>query len=542
MVWRAEDPQGAESKKIKHLIVPYTRGLGLDLGCGPWKAWPHFIGVDNFDEWAGFEWRPDVPADCTNLSMFADASLNFVFSSHLLEHIENTEKTLREWWRVIRPDGHLVLYLPHKDFYPNIGEEGSNPDHKHDFLPADIVAIMERVGGWDLVENQDRNGGTEYSFLQVYRKTKGNKHAYPCRMRNPKQKPRCLVIRYGGFGDMIQASSVLPGLKEEGYHIVFNTTPRGHDVIRHDPHVDEFMIQDVDQVPNEELTEYWKALGPEYDRVINLCETIEGTLLAIPGRRNHSMSKRARHVLMDINYLEFTHAVADVPPPYRPHFYATAAERKEAADFRKKIGGAPVIVWTLTGSSIHKAWPWSGDVAAWLVEHTDARILYEGGRDTQVLEIAIAQALVKHFLDIDYEESHPMKLSELLARLKAHFGGNRIFCFSGRRTIRESMAFIDQADMMVGPETGMLNAASMMSVPKVVMLSHSSKVNLTRDWVNTTTIEPVGVDCYPCHRLHYDRAFCPEDEPTGAAACAASIRPERVFKAIMEQLSLRKVA
>ena len=47
MAWRLEDPQGNEAAKIKYEIVPYTRGQGLDIGCGPFKAFPHFIGVDN---------------------------------------------------------------------------------------------------------------------------------------------------------------------------------------------------------------------------------------------------------------------------------------------------------------------------------------------------------------------------------------------------------------------------------------------------------------------------------------------------------------
>ena len=541
MTWNIEDPQGNEAGKIRHVVVPYTRGHGLDLGCGPFKAWPHFISVDNHDEWGDLDWRPDIEGDCTDLAMFADGGLDFVFSSHLLEHLDDTEAALREWWRVIRPGGHLVLYLPHKDFYPNIGEKGANPDHRHDFTLMDTEAIMRRIGGWDLVEEQYRNKRTEYSFLQVFRKMKGAKHQYSCKVRNPKNKPTCLVIRYGAFGDLIQASSVLPGLKAQGYHITMSTTPQGHEIVAHDPHIDEFSIQDKEQVPNEQLGDYWEALGQEYDKVINLSESVEGTLLGIPGRRTHAMPHAARHVLMDVNYMDFVHALAGVPPPHKPHFYATGVERNKAAAFRRKLGSTPVVVWTLTGSSIHKAWPWAGDVAAWLMEHTDVRILYEGNAATQMLEIGIVQTLVKHFLEIDHEESHNMKLSELLLRLKEHFGGvNRLLCMSGARTIRESMAFIEHADLLVGPETGMLNAASMLPVPKVVMLSHSSHFNLTRDWVNTTALESRGCPESPCHRMHYTREFCPEDEETGASLCAAALKPETVFEAIVSGLGLQK--
>src|SRR3990172_4492755 len=178
-MWRIDDPQGAEVGKVKYDVVPYVRGRLLDIGAGPYRIFPYAITVDNLHHASAFGWnyKPDVIADASNLSMFATESFDSVFSSHTLEHVENTEKHLKEWWRVIKNKGYLVLYLPHKDLYPNIGQEGSNPDHKHDFLPEDITNIMKKFGCWDLVINEKRDndfgpGSTlnEYSFLQVYQK------------------------------------------------------------------------------------------------------------------------------------------------------------------------------------------------------------------------------------------------------------------------------------------------------------------------------------------------------------------------------------
>jgi SAM-dependent methyltransferase len=145
MVWKIDDPQGSESMKMLWELVPYTRGRGLDLGCGPSKTFPHFIGVDNHKDTYlfGVQMKPDVVCDITKLDVFGSASMDFVFSSHALEHIKDHAAALKEWWRVIKPGGHLCLYLPHKNFYPNIGQEGANPDHVHDFLPQDIVDAMK---------------------------------------------------------------------------------------------------------------------------------------------------------------------------------------------------------------------------------------------------------------------------------------------------------------------------------------------------------------------------------------------------------------
>src|SRR6185437_2278471 len=161
MTWRAEDPEGYESSKIASLAVPYLQGKCLDLGCGLDVVWPSVIGVDNGDHFG--ERSAGIKCDVTNLSLFSSGSMDAVFSSHVLEHFEREDvpTILGEWWRVIRKGGFLVLYLPHKDLYPNIGEPGSNPTHKWDILPEDIIDIMKGVGSWTMKENEVRSGTNE---------------------------------------------------------------------------------------------------------------------------------------------------------------------------------------------------------------------------------------------------------------------------------------------------------------------------------------------------------------------------------------------
>lgn len=172
MVWRAEDPPGHETAKICWEIPKYTRGKGLEIGCGSQKTYPHFIGVDNGRDTVlfGQKINPDIRTEAEDLSMFASQSMDFVFSSHTLEHVDEDLTALKEWWRVLKPKGYLTLYLPHKSFYPNVGQPGANQDHRRDYLPDDVIGLMKQVGSWDLVENQERNEDREYSFLQVYKK------------------------------------------------------------------------------------------------------------------------------------------------------------------------------------------------------------------------------------------------------------------------------------------------------------------------------------------------------------------------------------
>lgn len=178
-MWRAEDSQGRESAKVRFDLVPYMRGRVLDLGCGQEKVYPIVVGIDNRIDAKlfGIEVKPDIAVDtCERMPLFGDACADTVFSSHLLEHISDFEGALTEWWRLIRPGGHLILYLPNNEDavadggYPKMGEPGANPDHKWDVSYRRLVDAMKRVGSWDLVQYEKRSDGQEYSLLFVFKK------------------------------------------------------------------------------------------------------------------------------------------------------------------------------------------------------------------------------------------------------------------------------------------------------------------------------------------------------------------------------------
>lgn len=513
MTWRIDDPQGNEAAKIKYDIVPYTRGRGLDLGCGPFKAFPHFIGVDNGHHW-GNEGVDVSVKTCENLELFASDSMDFVFSSHLLEHLENPPEALVEWMRVIKPGGHLVLYLPHAEFYPQVGEPGANPDHKVNLWPEELIKCMKAVcPGWDLLINEDRNydrgpgvAGNEYSFFQVYQKREDGK----C-LESWKDKPRPIkkaaVVRYGGFGDMIQASSVLPGLKAQGFHITFFTTPRGYDILSSNTYIDEFVIQDTDQVPNAELSNFWYVQSQKYDRFVNLSESVEGSLLAMPGRAAHRWNHATRHKHLNVNYLEITHDLAEVPitkdSPPEAHFYPTVDEITWAADERETMGKI-VIAWSLAGSSVHKVWP-----------HLDAVIARVLSTEKDVDFVLMGDPLCE-LLEQGWEKEP------------------RVHLRSGKWSIRESLTFcLAQAEVVIGSETGVLNAVGMEEVQKIITLSHSSHENLTKYWKNTTVLEP-KTDCYPCHMMHYNFNFCRRDAETGTAQCQSDITIDEMYRAVRD--------
>ncbi len=108
----------------------------------------------------------------------------------------------------------------------------------------------------------------------------------------------------------------------------------------------------------------------------------------------------------------------------------------------------------------------------------------------------------------------------------------RVVCLSGKINIRDTLTLAKLVDVVIGCETGVLNAVAFEDNRKVVLLSHSSHENLTKHWKNSISLAPEGLSCYPCHRLHYTREFCNEDKETGAAMCQKLIPPADIYAAV----------
>lgn len=83
----------------------YCQGLGIDIGCGKDPITPNCVQWDRQDGDAHFMQNVD------------DNTYDFVYSSHCLEHLSNPGLALVNWFRILKPGGYLILFLPHRDLY-----------------------------------------------------------------------------------------------------------------------------------------------------------------------------------------------------------------------------------------------------------------------------------------------------------------------------------------------------------------------------------------------------------------------------------------
>ena len=109
----------------------YFVGSGLDVGGkpDPLKLYAElFCRIGQVRTWD----RED--GDAQYLAGVPDEAYDFVHASHCLEHLVDPAQGLRNWFRVLRPGGHLVVTVPDEDLY----EQGRfpstfNADHKWTF-------------------------------------------------------------------------------------------------------------------------------------------------------------------------------------------------------------------------------------------------------------------------------------------------------------------------------------------------------------------------------------------------------------------------
>lgn len=125
--------------------IPFAKkfctGVGYDIGCNRLEwAFPgaQAIDLEFTDEW-----------DAYNLP---DGEVDYIFSSHCLEHLPNWVDALNYWTSKLKVGGVLFLYLPH--YSQEYWRPWNNRKHIHCFLPEIIVDYMHDKGYKNIFNSQ----------------------------------------------------------------------------------------------------------------------------------------------------------------------------------------------------------------------------------------------------------------------------------------------------------------------------------------------------------------------------------------------------
>lgn len=112
----------------------YFVGNGIDIGGGTdslifySELFPLISGIAIYDIDSG---------DAQDLANVPDNEFDFCFSSHCLEHVNDPVTALRNWVRVCKPGGHIIVIVPDEDLYEQgVWPSTFNADHRCTFTLA----------------------------------------------------------------------------------------------------------------------------------------------------------------------------------------------------------------------------------------------------------------------------------------------------------------------------------------------------------------------------------------------------------------------
>ena len=111
----------------------YIKGQGIDIGCGRIDT---FDGIDTISMTDCIHHDKD-DCDATTMEIYADNTFDYVYASHVLEHLDDPITAIQNWYRICKPGGHIIMSIPHRDLYERKKTLPSrwNLDHRYFYLP-----------------------------------------------------------------------------------------------------------------------------------------------------------------------------------------------------------------------------------------------------------------------------------------------------------------------------------------------------------------------------------------------------------------------
>jgi SAM-dependent methyltransferase len=138
-----------------NFINHYFVGDGIDIGSGPDSLAQY---GEQFPRMASLRaWDLD-DGDAQFMKGVDDNTYDFAHSSHCLEHLHDPTIGLKNWLRIVKPGGHLIVMIPDEDLYEQgVFPSTFNGDHKWTFTlhktkswsnkTVNVLALLQSLGG-----------------------------------------------------------------------------------------------------------------------------------------------------------------------------------------------------------------------------------------------------------------------------------------------------------------------------------------------------------------------------------------------------------
>jgi predicted SAM-dependent methyltransferase len=158
-----------DARKFAHGLEQAYRAMWssyMDIGREPLRL--HVGGQQKMPGWKILNAQPglhvDYVGDCSDLSQFADQSVDQIYASHVLEHLSHVDalpRALAEFKRVLKKGGKAMISVPDFEVLCRLFL-----DPKHG--PSERLHIMRMVFGGQIDEHDFHRVGLTFEILNGY--------------------------------------------------------------------------------------------------------------------------------------------------------------------------------------------------------------------------------------------------------------------------------------------------------------------------------------------------------------------------------------
>jgi 2-polyprenyl-3-methyl-5-hydroxy-6-metoxy-1,4-benzoquinol methylase len=170
---RAAEASGGASSDVIYdqllkLVQGYNlRGRALDYGAGVGNLTRKLFALGRFDQLEGADILPrpeNLPSeiawhrfDSNEAGVLPAKSFDAVIAAEVIEHLENPRQVAREWFRILKPGGRLVLSTPNNESIRSLlallmrghfvaFQDSCYPAHITALLRKDLARILSEAG------------------------------------------------------------------------------------------------------------------------------------------------------------------------------------------------------------------------------------------------------------------------------------------------------------------------------------------------------------------------------------------------------------
>jgi SAM-dependent methyltransferase len=124
---------------VENRITSFNEVI-YDLGCGRHKTIDRAIGIDIR------RGRGEIRASIDSLPMIKSGTVDVIISRHSLEHLIDPVKTLREWIRILKLNGRMIIILPDHEFVDTIDFMIGSGVHLHAYTRESFANLADTLG------------------------------------------------------------------------------------------------------------------------------------------------------------------------------------------------------------------------------------------------------------------------------------------------------------------------------------------------------------------------------------------------------------